>query len=131
MASFKNLIFIALAVYAVSAEDGARVKKQAYFAAAPAPVLAYSAAAPAYSYSSYSNYPASYTYKYAAPAAYVAPTAYAAPAAYVAPAAYAATPYAAYPSYAAYDDGKYYPGKYEKSYFPVAYKAAYPVAYHY
>uniref|UniRef100_A0A2S2QDB3 Uncharacterized protein n=1 Tax=Sipha flava TaxID=143950 RepID=A0A2S2QDB3_9HEMI len=116
-------IFVSLAVlsvYSVAAEESssnadeaARVKKHAYIAA-PAPVVAYSAAVPAaYSYA-YSAYPySSYSYSY--------PSAYAAP--------YAA-PYAAYPSYAAYDDGKYYPGKYEKTYFP-AYKTAYPYAYHY
>ncbi|XP_060854524.1 adhesive plaque matrix protein-like isoform X2 [Rhopalosiphum padi] len=116
MASFKYLIFIALAVlsvYYVAAEEApkpeeqvgaeaARVKKHAYIAAP----LAYSA--PVYPYA-YSAYP-SYSYSY--PAAY--PTAY-----------------AAYPSYAyAHDDGKYWPGKYEKTYYP-AYKSAYPAVYHY
>ena len=111
MASFKYLIFIALAVlsvYHVAAEEApkpeeqvgaevSRVKKQAYIAA---PALAYTA--PVYPYA-YSAYPYSYSY----PAAY--PTAY-----------------AAYPSYAyAHDDGKYWPGKYEKTYYP-AYKSAYP-----
>ncbi|XP_025410297.1 uncharacterized protein LOC112683459 [Sipha flava] len=125
MASFKYLIFVSLAVlsvYSVAAEeaspkvdDGTRVKKHAYIAA-PAPVVAYSAAVPAAYPYAYSAYPySSYSYSY--------PTAYAA-------APYAAAPYAAYPSYAAYDDGKYYPGKYEKTYFP-AYKTAYPYAYHY
>lgn len=75
-------------------------------------VLAYSAAPAAYPYA-YSAYP-SYPYGYPAyPAT-----------------AYTASSYAAYPSYAAYDDGKYWPGKYEKTYYP-AYKTAYPVAYHY
>ncbi|XP_027837752.1 adhesive plaque matrix protein-like isoform X1 [Aphis gossypii] len=118
MASFKYLIFIALTVlsvyYAAAQEspkveeqvgaEAARVKKHAYIAA---PALAYSA--PVYPYA-YSAYPYSYSY----PAAY--PTAY-----------------AAYPSYAyAHDDGKYWPGKYEKTYYPAvpAYKSAYPL-YHY
>ncbi|XP_027837753.1 adhesive plaque matrix protein-like isoform X2 [Aphis gossypii] len=117
MASFKYLIFIALTVlsvyYAAAQEspkveeqvgaEAARVKKHAYIAAP----LAYSA--PVYPYA-YSAYPYSYSY----PAAY--PTAY-----------------AAYPSYAyAHDDGKYWPGKYEKTYYPAvpAYKSAYPL-YHY
>ncbi|XP_050522115.1 uncharacterized protein LOC126894854 [Daktulosphaira vitifoliae] len=123
MASFKYLIFISLAVlsvYSVGAEqenkpaqvqadgENVRAKKHAYVAA---PVLAYSAAA-AYPYSAY---PAAYPYA-AYPAAY--PSAY--------------STYSAYPSYSyAYDDGKYWPGKYEKSYYP-AYKTAYPYhAYHY
>jgi len=130
MASFKYLIFIALAalsMYSIAAEeapkaeeqaaeDGVRVKKHAYIAA-PAPVLAYSAAVPATYPYAYSAYP---SYSYAYPAAY--------------PSTYTAATYAAYPGYPyayAHDDGKYWPGKYEKTYYPAAYKAAYPVAYHY
>lgn len=71
---------------------------------------------------------------YTAPAAY--PYAYSAYpyAGYPAVSAYSA--YAAYPSYPAYgyDDGKYWPGKYDKTYYPApaVYKsAAYPIAYHY
>lgn len=71
-------------------------------------VVAYSAPA-AYPYA-YSAYPAAYPY-----AAY--------PAAYPAYSAYSAYPYYAH------DDGKYWPGKYEKTYYP-AYKTAYPY-YHY
>ncbi|KAL5238690.1 hypothetical protein ACI65C_006100 [Semiaphis heraclei] len=149
MASFKYLIFIALAVYSVSAEEGARAKKHAYIAAAPAPILGYSASAPgSFSYASYTSYP----YKYPATvAAYHAPATY--PAATYPATAYVAAAYpsyheddgqywpgkyeksyvpaykAAYPSYPE-DDGKYWPGKYEKTYIP-AYKAAYPIAYHY
>ncbi|WP_193313471.1 hypothetical protein, partial [Raoultella ornithinolytica] len=94
MASFKYLIFVSLAVlsaYSVAAaedapkpeeraaEDGARVKKNAYIAAGPAPVLAYSAAPAAaypYAYSAYPGYP--YAYSAAYPAAYTAayPAAY-------------------------------------------------------
>ncbi|XP_022168991.1 adhesive plaque matrix protein-like [Myzus persicae] len=151
MASFKYLIFIALAVYSVAAEEGVRAKKHAYIAAAPTPVLGYSASAPgsfSYAYSDYTSYP--YNYPVAA-AAYHAPATY--PAAAYPVTAYAA---AAYPSYHE-DDGKYWPGKYEKSYIPAyktgylsypeddgkywpgkyektyipAYKARYPVAYHY
>ncbi|XP_050433486.1 uncharacterized protein LOC126841202 [Adelges cooleyi] len=124
MASFKCLIFVSLAVlgvYAVAAEqpsapqqqpapveaDPARVKKHAFVAA---PVVAYSAPA-AYPYSAY---PAAYPY-----AAYPAYSS-----------AYSAY-HSAYPSYSyAYDDGKYWPGKYEKAYYP-AVKTAYPYAYHY
>ncbi|XP_001945233.1 adhesive plaque matrix protein [Acyrthosiphon pisum] len=151
MASFKYLIFIALAVYSVAAEEGVRAKKHAYIAAAPAPVLGYSASAPgsfSYAYSDYTSYP--YNYPVAA-AAYRAPAAY--PAAAYPVTAYAAAAYpsyheddgkywpgkyeksyipaykAGYPSYPE-DDGKYWPGKYEKNYIPV-YKAGYPVAYHY
>jgi len=129
MASFKNLIFITLFVYAVVAEesqpanDGEKVKRHAYIAAAPAPILSYSASVPAaypYSYPAYPGYPAA-TY----PAStYPAVTAYSAP-------AYASYPagYVAYPKYAN-DDGSYWPGKYEKTFYP-AYKTGYPVAYHY
>lgn len=74
-------------------------------------VVAYSAPAP-YPYA-YSAYPAAYSYA-AYPATYPAYSAY-----------------SAYPSYAyAHDDGKYWPGKYEKTYYP-AYKTAYPYGYHY
>jgi len=84
-------------------------------------VLGYSASAPgsfSYAYSDYTSYP---RYNYP-----VAATAYHAPSAYPAGAAYPLTAYAAaaYPSYHE-DDGKYWPGKYEKSYVP-AYKAGYP-----
>ncbi|XP_025414268.1 uncharacterized protein LOC112686275 [Sipha flava] len=132
MASFKYLIFFALAVYSVSAVEqnptveGARVKKHAYLA--PAPILAYSAPAPvSYSYATYSAYPSIYSYKYPA---YPAATSYSSFTKYPAYSGYAAYPsYAAYPKYA-HDDGKYFPGKYEKAYYPI-YKSAYPVAYHY
>ncbi|XP_022173032.1 uncharacterized protein LOC111035643 [Myzus persicae] len=121
MASFKYLIFITLAVYSVVAEEGVRAKKHAYIAAAPAPVLGYSASAPgsfSYAYSDYTSYPYSYP-------SVVGAAAYHAPAAYPV-AAYPATAYAthAYPAYHE-DDGQYWPGKYEKSYIP-AYKAGYP-----
>ncbi|XP_027839775.2 adhesive plaque matrix protein-like [Aphis gossypii] len=158
MASFKYLIFITLAVYSVFAEEGVREKKHAYIAAAPAPILGYSASAPgsfSYGYSDYTSYPYNYAVK---AAAYHAPAVYPA-ATYPAATVYAAPAYpsyhkddgkywpgkyektyvpalpaykAAYPSYPE-DDGKYWPGKYEKTYIPTypAYKAGYPVAYHY
>lgn len=70
-------------------------------------VVAYSApAAYPYAYSSYNSYPYS-----AWPAAYPV-------------SAYSYSTYHGYPSYA-YDDGKYWPGKYEKAYYP-ALKTAYP-----
>ncbi|XP_025206049.1 adhesive plaque matrix protein-like [Melanaphis sacchari] len=152
MASFKYLIFIALAVYSVAAEEGVRAKKHAYIAAAPAPILGYSASAPgsfSYAYSDYTSYPYNYAVKaaaYPAPAVYPAAT-YPAATVYAAPAypsyheddgkywpgkyekTYIPAYKAAYPSYPE-DDGKYWPGKYEKTYIP-AYKAGYPVAYHY
>ncbi|XP_025422005.1 cuticle protein 16.5-like [Sipha flava] len=143
MASFKCLIFIALAVYSVAAVEETREKRGAYIAAAPAPVLSYSAVAPvAYPYAYSAARSGSFSYGYSAPAyaaaypaaAYSAATypasTYPAVRAYPAAAAYAAYPaaaYAAYPSYAE-DDGSYWPGKYEKKYIPAVYPAA---AYHY
>lgn len=86
-------------------------------------ILAYSAVAPAAYPYAYSAYPA---------ATYPALSAYAASAYAAYPAGYAAYPagYTAYPKYAN-DDGSYWPGKYEKTFIPTAYRAGYPLAYHY
>ncbi|VVC38975.1 Hypothetical protein CINCED_3A012811, partial [Cinara cedri] len=149
-----NYTNLEISVLWLPSDDGARVKKQAFIAAVPAPVLAYSASAPgsfSYGYSTYGAYP----YAYPAPLPYAAKAAYAEddavlaysasapgffsygystygayPYAYPAPLPYAAkAAYAAYPAYPAYaeDDGSYWPGKYEKTYVP----APYPTVYHY